>query len=200
MNISRRSISRSVVPHLALGICYHHSPINLFPLNIIPSCSKRRLSGDTTVMRGLSAIMFTDLVGYTSLTQLDESRALESLETHNRQIRELIKKFHAREVKTIGDSFLIEFDNVLEACRCSVEIQKFFHESNLSIPDPWKIRLRIGIHFGEVVNRQGDVFGDTVNIASRIQPLADPEGICISGQVLDLIRNKLGLPIVQLEQ
>jgi len=80
-----------------------------------------------------------------------------------------------------------------------VEIQKFFHESNLSIPDPWKIRLRIGIHFGEVIHREGDVFGDTVNIASRIQSLADPEGICISGQVLDQIRNKLGLPIVQLE-
>jgi len=143
--------------------------------------------------------MFTDLVGYSSLTQLDESRALESLETHNRVVRESIRKLRAREVKTIGDSFLIEFDDVLEACRCSVEILKSFHESNILAPDPWKIKLRIGIHFGDVVHRQGDVFGDTVNIASRIQPLADPEGICISGQVFDRIRNKLGLPIVHLE-
>lgn len=150
-------------------------------------------------MRNLSAIMFTDLVGYTSLTQLDESRALESLEMHNRKVRELIHKFHAREVKTIGDSFLIEFEDVLEACKCSVEIQKSFHESNRSVPDPWKTKLRIGIHYGDVVHREGDVFGDTVNITSRIQPLADPEGICISGQVFDQIRNKLGLPIVQLE-
>ena len=150
-------------------------------------------------MRNLSAIMFTDLVGYTSLTQLDESRALESLEMHNRKVRELIHKFHAREVKTIGDSFLIEFEDVLEACKCSVEIQKSFHESNRSCPDPWKTKLRIGIHYGDVVHREGDVFGDTVNITSRIQPLADPEGICISGQVFDQIRNKLGLPIVQLE-
>jgi len=143
--------------------------------------------------------MFTDLVGYTSLTQLDESRTLESLETHNRQIREFIRKFHAREVKTIGDSFLIEFDDVLEACRCSIEILESFHASNLHVPDPWKIKLRIGIHFGSVVHRETDVFGDTVNVASRIQPLADPEGICISAEVFDRIRNKLGLPIVQLD-
>jgi len=150
-------------------------------------------------MQSLSAIVFTDLVGYTSLTQLDESRTLESLETHNRQIRGFIRKFHAREVKTIGDSFLIEFDDVLEACRCSIQILESFHESNLLVPDPWKIKLRIGIHFGSVVHRETDVFGDTVNVASRIQPLADPEGICISAEVFDRIRNRLGLPIVQLD-
>ena len=143
--------------------------------------------------------MFTDLVGYTSLTQLDESRTLEFLSRHNQQMRGFIAKFHGKEVKTIGDSFLIEFDDVLEACKCAVEIQKFFHESNSSIPDPWKTKLRIGVHLGDVIHREGDVFGDTVNIASRIQPLADPEGICISGQAFDQIRNRFGLPIVALE-
>lgn len=154
---------------------------------------------DKTAERTLSAITFTDLVGYTSLTQLDESRALESLEKHNRQVRQLIKKFLAREVKTIGDSFLIEFDDALQACRCAIEIQKSFHESNTTVPDPWKIKLRIGIHFGDVIHRESDVLGDTVNIASRIEPLADSEGICISGQVFDQIRNRLGLPIIQLQ-
>jgi len=148
--------------------------------------------------RRLSAIMFTDIVGYTSLTQLDEGRALELLEDHNRQIRPLVLKFRGREIKTIGDAFLLEFDSALDACNGSVVIQKFFHEQNESLSDPWKIKLRIGIHLGDVVHRGGDVFGDTVNVASRIQPLADPEGICISGQVFDQIRNKFDLPLLEL--
>ena len=70
--------------------------------------------------RHLSAILFTDIVGYTALTELDESRAMELLETHNRQLRPFLDKFHGREVKTIGDAFLVEFDSALSACRCSV--------------------------------------------------------------------------------
>jgi adenylate cyclase len=148
--------------------------------------------------RRLSAIMFTDIVGYTSLTQLDEGHALELLEAHNRQLRPLVLKFRGREIKTIGDAFLLEFDSALEACDCSVEIQKFFHGQNEALFDPWRIKLRIGIHLGDVVHRGGDIFGDTVNIASRIQPLADPEGICISGQVFHQIRNKFDLPLLEL--
>ena len=124
---------------------------------------------------------------------------MELLETHNRQLRPFLEKFKGREVKTIGDAFLVEFDNALNACRCSVEIQKFFHDYNESATGEWKIRLRIGIHTGEVIRRREDVFGDTVNIASRIELLADPEGICISGQVFDRVNSQSDLPFVRLE-
>lgn len=133
--------------------------------------------------RRLAAIMFTDIVGYTALTQADEKLALEVLERHNRIIRPLIPKFNGKEVKTIGDSFLVDFDSALDATRCAIEIQKFLHDYNISTHDEWKIKLRIGIHLGDVVHKNNDIFGDSVNIASRIQPLADPEGVCISEQV-----------------
>jgi class 3 adenylate cyclase len=104
-----------------------------------------------------------------------------------------------KEIKTIGDSFLVEFDSALSATLCAVEIQKFLHDYNISTRDEWKIKLRIGIHLGDVVRRHGDIFGDAVNIASRIQPLSEPEGICISQQVFDQIRNKTSYPLVKLE-
>ena len=150
--------------------------------------------------RRLAAIMFTDIVGYTALTQSDESLALDVLDRHNRLLRPFFPKYHGREVKTIGDSFLVEFDSALDACMCAIQIQNFLHDYNLSSKDEWKIKLRIGIHLGDVIHRNNDVFGDAVNIASRIQPLANPEGVCISEQVYDQIQNKISYPLRQLEK
>ena len=143
--------------------------------------------------------MFTDMVGYTALTQSDEAQALAVLERHNRLLRPIFPKFRGKEIKTIGDSFLIEFDSALDATNCAVEVQRFLHDYNVSSSDEWKIRLRIGLHLGDVEHREGDIFGDAVNIASRLQPLADPEGICISGQVYDQVRNKANLTFIKLE-
>jgi adenylate cyclase len=143
--------------------------------------------------------MFTDMVGYTALTQTDESRALEVLERHNRLLRPFFPKFHGKEVKAIGDSFLAEFESALDAINCAVEIQRFLHEYDISPKDEWKIRLRIGIHLGDVVHSRNDVFGDAVNIASRLYPIAEPEGICISDQVFGQIRNKISQPLLKLE-
>jgi TolB-like protein/Flp pilus assembly protein TadD len=147
--------------------------------------------------RRLAAIMFTDMVGYTALTQSDESLALEVLDRHNRLLRPLFPKFHGREVKAIGDSFLVEFDSALDAANCAVEIQRFLHDYNTSSRDEWKITLRIGIHLGDVVHRADDVFGDAVNIASRVQPMADPEGICLTDQVFGQVRNKISRPLAK---
>lgn len=139
--------------------------------------------------------MFTDIVGYTALTQSDETLALRLLEEHRNLLRPIFQEHGGREVKTIGDSFLVEFSSVLEAARCAVKIQERLHERNGSVPPERTIRLRIGLHLGDLVHSKGDVYGDAVNIASRIEPLAEPSGICASEQVYDQIRNKLGLEI-----
>lgn len=159
-----------------------------------------RKDDDEIGQRRIAVIMFTDMVGYTALAQTDEGQALEVLERHNKLLRPFFSKYHGREVKTIGDSFLVEFESALEAALCAVEIQKFLHDYNVSTHEDWKIKLRIGIHLGDVVRKGEDILGDAVNIASRIQPLAAPEGVCISRQVFDQIHNKISYPFEQLEK
>jgi adenylate cyclase len=150
--------------------------------------------------RKLVAIMFTDIVAYTSLVQSNEERALKLLERHNRLLLPFFPKHNGREVNRIGDSFLVEFSSALEAIRCAFEIQSFLHHHILSAGSESKIRLRIGIHLGDVVQKGKDILGDAVNIASRIEPLADPEGICVSGPVFDQVHNKFNRPMVELER
>jgi adenylate cyclase len=148
--------------------------------------------------RRLAAIMFTDIVGYTALTQANEGRTIELLERHNAMLRPIFTRFHGKEVKTAGDSFLVEFESALDALRCAAEIQSELHEYNGSSSPGQQIRLRIGIHLGDVVHKEGDVLGDAVNISSRIEHLAEPEGVCISRQVYDQVRNKSDLPMVSM--
>lgn len=145
--------------------------------------------------------MFTDIVGYTALTQRDESNAMAILQKHNALLRPVFLKHHGREVKTIGDAFLLEFGSALEAVVCAVEVQEVLSDySKASTTAEGKIKLRIGIHLGDVIYRENDVFGDAVNIASRIQPLAEPGGICVSEQVYDQVRNKITYELVKIEQ
>jgi adenylate cyclase len=147
--------------------------------------------------RRLAAIMFTDMVGYAALTQADEAGALATLDRHNRLLRPLFTKFLGREVKTVGDAFLVEFESALDSARCALQIQRVLHDHNLASPRQ-PIRIRIGIHVGDVIHAAGDVLGDTVNIASRIQTLAEPEGICLSQQVHDLVHAQLTTPLAKL--
>lgn len=142
--------------------------------------------------------MFTDMVGYTTLAQKNESTALELLEEQRNIVRPLLPKHHAKEVKTIGDAFLVEFESALEAVRCAFELQQFLHELNQSRPLEKQIKLRIGLHLGDVIQSQGDVYGDAVNIASRIEPLAESGGVCMSQQVYDHVRNKFEFPVESL--
>jgi adenylate cyclase len=147
--------------------------------------------------RRLAAIMFTDMVGYTALTQEDESNALALLERHNRLLRPIFTRFLGREVKTVGDAFLVEFESALDSARCALKIQRVLHDYNLASPRR-PIRIRIGIHVGDVIHAAGDVLGDTVNIASRIQSLADPEGICMTQQVYDQVHTRIPTPLAKL--
>ena len=141
--------------------------------------------------RGLAAIMFTDVVGYTRLTQKNEMNALRLLEEHQNVVREILPKYHGREVKTIGDAFLLEFTSALEASLCAVEIQRQMHERYSRASADSRIEVRIGIHIGDVERRGQDIVGDAVNIASRIQGVSAPGGVCISRQVFDQVWNKL---------
>jgi class 3 adenylate cyclase len=150
--------------------------------------------------RRLAAIMFTDMVGYTTLTQSNEPLALKVLERHNQLIRPILPRYRGREIKAMGDSLMVEFESALDATNCAIEIQRLLHDYNVSARDEWRIILRIGVHLGDVVHSDGDVLGDAVNVASRIQPLADPEGVCVSQQVYDQVRNKLTNPFTRLER
>ena len=141
--------------------------------------------------RKLAAIMFTDMVGYSALSQRDDKLAQELLEEHRRLLREIFPRFHGTEIKTIGDAFLVEFDSALEAAQCAIEIQRTLAKRNHDVTSDRRIELKIGIHIGDVVHREGDVYGDGVNIASRIEQLAGAGGICVSMDVERQIRNAL---------
>jgi adenylate cyclase len=144
-----------------------------------------------TEQRKLAAIMFTDMVGYSALAQRDDKLALELLEEHRRLLREIFPRFNGTEIKTIGDAFLIEFNSALEAAQCAIEIQRTLAKRNHDVTGARRIELKIGIHIGDVVHRGGDVYGDGVNIASRIEQLAGAGGICVSMDVERQIRNAL---------
>ncbi len=146
--------------------------------------------------RRLAAIMFTDIVGFAAMTRRNEKLSLQLLERHHKLLRSCFTRFSGREIKSIGDGFLIEFASALEGARCAIAVQKCLRDHNRSHSPESQMQVRIGLHVGEVVERETDVFGDGVNIASRLEPLAEPGGICVSQQAYDQICNKLSVPVV----
>jgi class 3 adenylate cyclase/tetratricopeptide (TPR) repeat protein len=148
--------------------------------------------------RQLVAVMLTDVVGFATLTQQNEALALRLVEEQENLVRPLLRQYGGREVKTIGDGFLVDFDSALAATQCATEIQRSVSERNRRTTSP-KLELRIGIHVGDVVRREEDIYGDTVNIVSRITPTAEAGGICVSGPVYEQVRNKIEYSFRQLE-
>lgn len=155
---------------------------------------------DEAPTRGLAAVMFTDIAGYTALTQKNERHTLRLLEDHQSAVREVLPRFHGREVKTIGDAFMVEFGSALEACLCALEIQKKMYERNALVPEVDALELRVGIHVGDVERKGNDIVGDSVNIAHRIQEAAEPRQVCISRQVYDQVWNKLAAHVSAMGQ
>jgi adenylate cyclase len=140
--------------------------------------------------RQLAAIMFTDIAGFTGLTQSDEPVALQLVDELETMALPIFGKHHGRKVKSMGDGLLVEFPDALDAVQCAIDLQQTLHERNERLPSR-PLRLRIGLHLGDVQRRGDDILGDAVNLASRVEPLAEPGGVCLSGPIADQVRNKV---------
>jgi adenylate cyclase len=155
------------------------------------SSSETAASVETDGERRLAAIMFTDTVGFTGLGQRNEALMLELLNEQKRIVRPFFEANRGREIKTTGDGFLVEFSSALDAVSCALEIQGALRKENSGRSDDRRITVRIGIHLGDVIHTGADVAGDAVNVASRIEPIAPPGGICVTAQVYGSVVNKV---------
>ena len=153
---------------------------------------------NNTRNRSLAAIMFTDVVGFSAIMHKDESAALELVDNHNKIVQPIVIKYNGTILKPQADGYLMKFSSAVDAVRCGKDIQKEISIYNKEINENENILLRIGIHLGDVVLTENDIFGDGVNIASRLEPLADPGGICISQTVYDQIKNKVEIQTLDL--
>jgi adenylate cyclase len=134
-----------------------------------------------TTTRRLAAILAADVAGYSRLMGVDEEGTHGRLKTHLRElVNPKINEHRGRTVKNTGDGFLAEFASVVDAVRCAAEIQRGMAEREPDVPEERRIRFRIGINLGDVLVEQHDIFGDGVNVAARLEGLAEPGGICIS--------------------
>ena len=142
--------------------------------------------------RRLAAILAADVAGYSRLMGADEEGTHERLKAHLRELVDpKIREHRGRIVKNTGDGFLAEFASVVDAVRCAVEVQRGMIDREPEIPDDQRTKFRIGINLGDVIAEEYDIFGDGVNIAARLEALAEPGGICVSRVVRDQIRDKL---------
>jgi adenylate cyclase len=146
-------------------------------------------------VRRLAAILAADVAGYSRLMGADEEGTHERLKAHLAQLVDpKIKEHRGRTVKNTGDGLLAEFPSVVDAVRCAVEMQRGMIDRERLVAEEWRIRFRIGINLGDVIAEEHDIFGDGVNVAARLEGLAEPGGVCISGVVRDQVRDKLPYP------
>jgi class 3 adenylate cyclase/TolB-like protein len=152
--------------------------------------------GTARVDRRLAAILAADVVGYSRLIEQDEAGTLERLKQHRKSfIEPLVAEHRGRIVKLMGDGALCEFGSVVDAVQCAVLIQQGMAEREADTPEDQRIRFRIGINLGDVILEDGDLYGDGVNIAARLEGLAEPGGILISGTAYDQVEGKLPLAL-----
>ena len=150
-------------------------------------------------VRRLAAILAADMAGYSRLMGVDEEGTHERLQAHHRELVDpKITEHSGRIVKTTGDGRLAEFPSVVDAVRCAAEVQRAMIDREAGIPEDRRIRFRVGINLGDVIVEDDDIYGDGVNVAARLEALAEPGGICISRMVRDQIRDKLAYPFEDL--
>jgi adenylate cyclase len=148
---------------------------------------------DEGFKRKLAAILSADVEGYSRLMDDDEEATVRTLTSYRTAIADLVQQFRGRVVDTPGDNILADFISVVDAVNCAVEIQRELAERNAELPYNRKMAFRIGINLGDVIEEEGRIYGDGVNIAARVEGMAEAGGICISGRAYDQVANKLGL-------
>src|SRR5215510_13017384 len=164
----------------------------------MPEDNASAVRGET---RRLAAIMFTDIVDFSRQMGADEARMLQVLAVHNQILHQAVADYHGQVIKTMGDGFLVDFPSVVNAVQCAQRIQTQFRTYNTDKEGAEQIHVRIGIHLGDITQQDGDVLGDGVNVAPRLQALAEPDTICISHVVYQEVVQKLALgPVVSLGQ
>jgi adenylate cyclase len=150
------------------------------------------------LQRRLAAIFAADVEGYSRLMGFDEVATLRTLTAHREIMDRLISEHGGRIANTAGDSVLAEFPSVVDAVQCAVEVQDALAQGNETLPEDRQVRFRIGVHVGDVMVKGGDLFGDGVNIAARLQAIAEAGGVCISGDAHRHIRKALHLHVTDL--
>ena len=159
------------------------------------------MSEDSRTARRLAAILAADVAGYSRLMGADEEGTLAALKGHRRELIDpLIAQHQGRIVKTTGDGLLIEFASIVDAVRCAVVLQQGMKDRNANLDESQRIRFRIGINVGDVIVEDGDIFGDGVNVAARLEALAEPDQICVSATVREHVGEKLPISFADLGQ
>ena len=143
--------------------------------------------------RKLTAILNADVVGYSRLMDDSEEATIQTLNMYRTSMTELIEEHRGRVLDTTGDNLLAEFTSVVDAVNCSVQIQRKLDEQNKELPPERKMNFRIGVNVGDVVEEDDRIYGDGVNIAARVEAMAEAGGICITGRAYDQVKNKLEL-------
>jgi TolB-like protein/class 3 adenylate cyclase len=152
------------------------------------------MAGEPTQQRRLAAILAADVVGYSRLMEADEVGTLAALKERRKGILQpLVAEHHGRIIKVMGDGVLVEFASAVSAVACAVELQKRMAAANDGVLEQQRIMLRVGINLGDVIVEGGDLYGDGVNIAARLENLAEPGGILVSNTAYDYVRNKVGV-------
>ena len=145
------------------------------------------------VKRKLTAILSADVKGYSLLMGEDEVGTIRTLATYRKIMITLTQQYRGRVVDAPGDNVLAEFGSVVDAVQCAIEIQKEFKARNAEVPENQKMEFRMGVNIGDVIEEGKKIYGDGVNIAARVESLAEGGGICISGTAYDQVKNKLDL-------
>ena len=143
--------------------------------------------------RKLTAILSADVVGYSRLMENDEDATIKNLNTNRNSMSTLIQQYRGRVVDMTGDNLMAEFTSAVDAVNCAVKIQQELAERNAELPYERKMEFRIGVNVGDVVEEGDRIYGEGVNIAARVESMAEAGGICVSARAYDQVANKLGL-------
>ena len=179
-----------------VGIAGHRPTILLYKRSSSPSMGVT-LSGNR-VERRLAAVLAADVAGYSRLMGLDEVGTARTLREHRAVSDALVAKYAGRIVKTTGDGVLLEFPSVVDAVECAVAVQVVMAERNDGVPQDRRMLYRIGINLGDILIEGEDILGDGVNVAARLEGIAEPGGICISSSAYDQVRGKVAVEFVDL--